>query len=262
MISPHLMSEIQTENAVFKKYVKVSVISHVCLFAALFIQAFVFTEVQIPYEKAVRVDFVGLPDKLPEIEMPDAPANKKEAAKESAKEKPKEIAKKELVKKPKEPDAIKLDKSKSKQKKALEKLKQMEALEQIQKDLDAENKKKAAAAAAKKFAGNVVSPGTSLTGVNKLQAETYIDDVHRHMIAHWALPEYLKNRSLKTYVLVKFDENGNVLEKSVTKSSGNPSFDEYVLNAIDQSSPVPPPPSKFARISSLQGFSFVFSLDK
>jgi colicin import membrane protein len=263
MISPHLAAEIKAEKNIFQKYLKVSLISHACLFAALFIQAFVFQEVQIPYEKSIRVDLVGLPDKLPEIE---APAAIPEAKKESVQDKTSEAAKPEPIKKetaPKEPEAISLDKTKTKQKKALEKLKQMQALEQIQKELEQESKKKAATAASKtKFAGNVISPGTALTGVNKLQADAYIDAVHQHMIAHWALPEYLRNRNLKAYVLVKFDENGNVLEKAITKSSGNPSFDEHVLEAIDQSSPVPRPPGKFARISSLQGFSFVFSLDR
>ncbi len=281
------------ESKKLNRYVKISVLLHVALFLAFTINATFFTEPPVEFEKAIRVDMVGLPDK-PSAELAPAPAAKeflKESLKETVKEPPKEPvkpepSKPELVTKPIPPnpvaktevkptklpkvlpkidtEAINLEKTKSKQKQALEKLKQLEALEEIQKDVETEGRKKTAqatAAAGAKYKGNVLAPGTELTGVNKLQADNYISDVHRHMIENWTLPEYLKNRKLRTDVLVRFDESGVILAKEVVKSSGNPTFDEFVLAAIQKSSPVPAPPAKFVRLSSVQGFLFRFSHD-
>jgi TonB family protein len=206
---------------------------------------------------------VGLPDKV----MPDLPpAAKPEPAPKAEEKKPEppiaKVEKQKLPPKPIEPEAINLDKTKNKEKAALQKLKQMQALDEIQNEIENDKKKKAAEAAAKfKYKGNVLAPGTELTGVNKLQSDAYLGLVHQHMLENWALPEYLKNRSLRTDVVVKFDESGNILEKAIVKASGNASFDEFVLAAIQKSSPVPPPPAKFVRISSLQGFLFHFSHD-
>jgi colicin import membrane protein len=78
---------------------------------------------------------------------------------------------------------------------------------------------------------------------------------------NWSAPAYFKNRGLKTHVMVRFDENGNILAKDIVKSSGNPAFDELVLVAIQKSSPVPAPPAKFSKIASVEGFLFRFSPD-
>jgi colicin import membrane protein len=268
-------NESNAENQSLKRYVKFSLIFHVGLFLALTIQATFFSEAPIPFEKAVRVDIVGLPDKVqppapapsaPPTPTPEPPAPpttmppKKEPT-------PTPVVKAEPPKpkaptKPKEPDAINLDRSKNKQKQALEKLRQMEALEEIQKQVETDNKKKVATAASQvKYKGNVLNSGSELTGLNKLQAEDYYGDVYNHIMNNWSAPAYFKNRNLKTNVMVRLDENGNVLSKDIVKSSGNTGFDELVLNAIQKSSPVPPPPAKFSRIVSVEGIMLRFSPD-
>ena len=248
------------EQESLSRYVKMSILLHIGIFCAFGIQAVFFMDAPIQFENAIRVDMVGLPDKV--AELPPAPEAAKVPEPEvKATPTPDTMPPAEKVKMPpkaKEPEAINLEKTKSKQKSAMEKLKQMEALEAIEKDIE-KDKLKAAEAAKVKFKGNVLAPGTALTGVNKLQADQYIGTVHQHMIDHWTLPEYMKNRNLRTDVLVRFDENGNILEKEIVKASGNPSFDELVMSAVQKSSPVPAPPSKFAKISSVQGFLFRFS---
>ena len=245
-------AQLANEQEKFIPYLKASVLLHVGIFLAFTIQAIFFMEMPIQYEKAIRVDLIGLPEKVsdPVTETMPVPTPA-----------PKSEIKVKLPPKSAEPEAINLEKTKNKQKSAIEKLKQLEALEAIQKDIEKEKKAAASSMAKAKYKGNMLSPGTELTGVNKLQAETYIDDVHRHMLNHWTLPQYLKNRNFRTDVLVKFDENGNILEKGVVKSSGNAAFDDFVLAAIQKSTPVPPPPAKFVRISSMQGFLFRFSDD-
>lgn len=249
---------------------KISLITHVVIFLALTIKATFFSDPPIQLENAIRVDMVGLPDKV--TELPPTPAPTPAAPPKQVEMPKKDLTppvpvKPEVVTKPtpkvKDPEAVNLDKTKSKQKQALEKLKQMQALESIQKDLETENKKKAAQAASQvKYKGNVLSSGSELTGLNKMQADNYTGEVLRHMKNHWEIPQYIKNNSLSTMVLVRFDESGNILSKNVVKSSGNAAFDEIVLSAIQNSSPVPPPPAKFAKIASIEGFLFRFSPDQ
>ena len=249
--------QTQLEKDQLKQALKISVLLHLVIFFSLTVRTF-FAEEPVLFEQAIRVDMVGLPDRIQTPAELPAPAAPVQAPAQAAKpEMPPAKAETKPVVKEKVPDAIKLDKSKAKQKQALEKLKQMEALEQIQKDLESDAKKKAAAAKPQ-YKGNVLAPGTALSGVNQLQADAYIGDVHAHMLSHFFLPEYLKNKDLRTDVVVKFDESGNILSKTIIRSSGNPQFDENVLAAIQKSSPVPAPPEKFMRISSIQGFTFRF----
>lgn len=256
---------LDSENQSLKKYVKISMIVHVGIFLALTIKATFFADPPIQFENAIRVDIVGLPDKVLKEPAP-APAPEPAAPEKSKEQAPVEkvvqIKKQKLPDRAKEndPEAINLDKAKKKQKQALEKLKQMEALEAIEKQIESENRKKAAASQVK-YKGNVLSSGSELRGIHKLQADTYVGDVHKHMLMNWSLPEYLKKRNLRVVILVRFDESGNILGKNIVKGSGNPTFDDMVLLAIQKSSPVPAPPAKFAKIAADEGFQFIFRHD-
>lgn len=250
------------------KYLRYSLIVHVVLFLVLTVENVFFANTDVNIQNAIRVDMVALPDKAVPNEMPapaPEPAPLPDASNKLVEKNAENIKIEKSVvlnTKAKDPEAIRLNKSKAKQKQALEKLKQLEALENIQKDIDKDaraNKNKNSKD--KKYKGNVLSPGSSLTGITKLEVDAYIDNVHQHMLARWMLPQFLKNRNFRTDVVVKFDSNGNILSKEILKSSGNPTFDDYVLTAIQKSSPVPIPPNKFTRIASEQGFLFRFSHD-
>ena len=251
-------------NSRFRKYVQYSIGAHIAVFLFFGVKTAFFTDEPINFEQAVRVDMVALPDKvmteLPPAPVTAAPEKKAETqpttppvAKEKVEPKKEPLPKKTLDK-----EAINLDKAKTKQKEALAKLKQMQALEEIESELENEKKKKAQEAV-KSYKGNVLSAGTALTGVNKMQADNYLGDIHEHVKANWSLPEYLRKRSLQTTVLIRIDESGAILSKSITRSSGNPVFDDLVLSAIEKSSPLPRPPEKFVKIASIQGFSIGFS---
>ncbi len=259
---------LDQQEAKLNKYLRYSLIAHVVIFLALTVENVFFSNNDISIQNAIRVDMVALPDKLAPNEMP-APAPEPVPPPETSNklvEKNAENVKIEksvvLNTKAKDPDSIRLNKSKAKQKQALEKLKQLEALESIQKEIDKDAKtNRNKNSKDKKYKGNVLSPGSSLTGITKLEADAYIDNVHQHMLSRWMLPPFLKNRNFRTDVIVKFDSNGNILSKEILKSSGNSTFDDYVLTAIQKSSPVPIPPNKFTRIASEQGFLFRFSHD-
>lgn len=246
----------------FKIGIGVSVLAHVSIIVFFLVRSLVIPE---PYEDipAIRVDIVGLPDKVKQL--PPAPA---EAAKPEAKAPepepvkaepaaPAEPAKaKPLPKKP-DADAINLNKTKTKQADALSKLKSLDALDKIKKDVsreasDAERKRLEALAAearAKagemKIKGNAIAAGSSLTGIDKLEHEEYRGRLDRHIKPFWQLPEWLARKGLKALVLVRVDAQGRAISKQITKSSGNPDFDASVLETIDRAEPFPAPPEKF-----------------
>ncbi|MFH1018785.1 MAG: cell envelope integrity protein TolA [Pseudomonadota bacterium] len=66
---------------------------------------------------------------------------------------------------------------------------------------------------------------------------------------------------VKPVVVVEFhiDSAGNIENATISKNSGNPSYDAAVLRAVKKSSPIPLPPPKFA--AELQdGFAIQFDL--
>ena len=224
-----------------------------------------FPDSALILESAIRVDIVGLPDKISEIPLPpSAPAPVPAATTPPKIETPPPAAT-PAVAPPKMPDktkmdeAINLDKTKSKQNEALDRLKKLNAIDQIKKSLENETKNSAKAAVPVK--GNVISAGSSLTGVNKLQHDQYRGLLNEHVKQNWTAPEWLSNKKLKTQVLAKFDQAGILLEKKVLLSSGNAEFDALAITALERSVPLPAPPEKFADVVRYNGVVIEFGGD-
>jgi colicin import membrane protein len=245
------------------RYVGISVTAHVLLVLIFTVKTFLFPSEPIEYQSAVRVDLIGLPDKLPQQEeaapIPPAQASTELPQPEIPKQATEEPQVKELPKKKPmtDPDAINLERSKMKQREALNRLKQMTALEKIQQELENDRNMKAAAKQ-RQLKGNVISSGSQLTGLAKLQAENYIGEVERQIRQNWSLPHWLATKNLKAQVRVRFDDKGNILSAQIVKSSGNPTFDEIVIDTVHKSAPLPPPPEKFVRLMNLEGILFGF----
>lgn len=244
---------------------KVSLGLHVALVAAFSIRAAFFQPQKIDYSAAVRVDIVALPDKAQEQQLPP---KQEELVKTEAKPPPEvktppKVVKVEKPVKPvKEPEAVKLEKEKNKQKDALQKLKAMAAIEEMKKEMERENKKMAGVGktdgAATKIKGNILSPGTSLTGLNKLQHDTYLSSLDQQIKQNWYLPEWLAKKPLRAQVRLKIDEKGHVLSREIALSSGNSSYDELALETIDRSAPFAAPPEKFVSIVAVNGLLIGF----
>lgn len=264
--------ELTPDEEKLSRGIGVSFVIHGIILLLFTINAVFFTSEQIDFSQAVRVDIVGLPDKAPpKIEAPAKPEAKPELPEkpvdkpvEKAAEKtpPPPSPKPESVKVPKADEGVNLEKVKSKQQSALEKLKAMAALDKIKTEVESEKRKEAAKGKSdeggQKVKGNILSPGTSLTGLAKLQHETYAVDLDAHIKQHWALPEWLAKRELKAQARVQIDSRGNILGRKIVKSSGNPSYDEEVLATIDRSAPFPAPPEKFIAIVSVDGILIGF----
>lgn len=255
----------------------VSFALHALLVSVFTLKAVFFTSEPVDFAQSVRVDIVGLPDKTEPKTLPPPAAEEAKPAlpdKEPPKPTPVEKTPEKVVEKaPPKPEPIKaqskkddgvnLDKVKSKQQSALEKLKAMAALEKIKQDVANEKAKNPPGAGksdagAQKIRGNMLSPGTALTGLSKLQHDTYAADLDGHIKQHWSLPEWLAKRELKAQVRVYIDSRGNILGRKIVKSSGNPSYDEEVLATIDRSAPFPAPPEKFLAVVSVDGILIGF----
>lgn len=244
------MTSLTAENNYtdqFNRYVLVSIIVHIAVVLVFTTKAIFFPGEPIVFEAAIKVDLVALPDKIdPNETIKNLP---------TADEKVPDTKLPTKEKKAKDPEAINLEKSKKKESAALAKLKQMSALEEIEKQISEDNKKKALDKLRK---GNSLSSGSELKGLNRLQHDNYISSVERHIRQNWSLPEWLSRKNLSAQIRVRFDESGNVISRQIVKSSGNPSFDEVVINTVQMSSPVPAPPAKFTRIMSAEGILFGF----
>ncbi len=231
-----------------KKMLGKSVMFHVSIVLIFTIKTFFFTSDIPKYDPAIRVDLIGLPDK----KSPDEPMIQPKT--EAAPAKVTVDAKTKKAEKPTLPDKTK------KQNEALNKLKAMNAIDKL-KAQDSERQEKEAlekAAASKVIKGNVISPGSALKGLSKLEFDTYIGSIDAHVKNNWALPEWMLQQNLKAEVLVKFDQNGNLTERRFIKKSGNPDFDQRVWSSIEKSSPFPAPPDKFVDIVGVQGITFAF----
>jgi colicin import membrane protein len=256
--------EAQQETESINRGLWVSAVVHAVVFSLFVVKSVFFAHESINYQAAVRVDLVALPDKIepgktaplptPQASVKPAPSpspvatpEKKAAEKPAPKVAP--IAKKD-------PDAVNLAKQKSKEKAALEKLKAMEALEKIKEDVANEQQKKTPPP--QKIKGNVLSAGSALTGLSKLQHDTYVADLDTHIKQNWSLPEWLAKKDYKAQVRVRIDDRGNILSRQIIKSSGNQSYDAEVLATVDRSAPFPPPPEKFVSIVGVDGILIGF----
>lgn len=256
------------------KGLKVSLGLHAALIAAFSIKTLFFAPTdKIDYSAAIRVDMVALPDKMTPDQMPakaesEAPPAKTEPKPEpkpkpETKTRPPDVA----VEKPsktskKDPEAVNLTKEKNKQKQALEKLKALAAIDDMKKEAEQESKKMAGVGNSKnppgKVKGNILSPGTALTGLNRLQHDSYLASLDHQIKQNWYLPEWLSKKSYRAQVRLKIDEKGQILSREIILSSGNSGYDELALETIDKSAPFAPPPEKFVSIVAVNGLVIGF----
>lgn len=241
----------QTFEDPFRKFLVISVAIHFILGLSFLLKAAFFPSDPIDIRTAIRVDVVGMPDK---VETPKAKAKPKPPKQVKISEKPQAKPKprpKPIVKKPKKP-TVNLNKAKSDQEKALERLKALEAIEKMKEETQKQE------AVEQEYKGNVISSGSSLTGLDRIAFEKYFDDMQVHVKQQWNLPTWLASANLKGVVAVKIDERGYVIDRVITKPSGNDVFDNLVLETVDRASPFPPPPNRLKNVLRLNGFQLGF----
>jgi colicin import membrane protein len=216
----------------FESFLGVSVFAHIALVIVFSVKTHFFPTATIVIPSAIRVDIVGLPDK------PTTPAASAVPEKSAASRPPTPVKTP-----PKKNEAVDLT-----QKKAFDRIKQLEALEKIKTEVKTESVQRNAVDALKTnlpvFKGNQITSGNSFTGISGVVAQEYWDLVKQHLQTYWLLPEWLSKANLKASVVVMIDQNGRVQKSEIYKSSNNPSFDEAALTAVEAASPFPVPPER------------------
>lgn len=106
--------------------------------------------------------------------------------------------------------------------------------------------------------GNRVSQGSALRGIEKLEADAYVNQVEAHIKRFWQIPPWLKSGNFRTRVLVKWDSLGNPTLIQIVESSGNDEFDRIVFETIRKAVPFPAPPPEVAWKMRQEGILFGF----
>jgi TonB family protein len=231
---------------------------HVFIVGVFVIKFFFFSKPVIDLSQAISVSIGELaPDtKLPQKVLPAEPeAAEPEAAAPVEESSPDPKPKPEAMPKKKEPPAVKekeisLSKAKQKQKDALSRLKKMSALDKIKQDLKTEATARPNAKPAKP---RIVAAGTALSGLDRLDANTYLAQVDQSIKNSWTLPQWLLNKPLKARVLVKISPAGGIISANIISSSGNASYDDYCLQAVNKAAPFPGVPDKLSEKFSVDG---------
>lgn len=261
----------------FKKGLGLSAIVHISLLIFFLLKVTFFQDQVIDLSQSIRVDMVGLPDKItnntmsPQVEKilndKDKLPPKKETHVETQKPEPKPAQILPTTKtKPSakaDHESINLNKTKSKQKAALEKLKKLSAVEKIRQEVRSEAEIKALQAFTQALPkgpikGRIISAGSALTGLDRLDANNYLQNLDQQIKQHWTLPQWLINKPLKAQVLVKIDSNGRLISKSIVASSRNTTYDNYCLQAVEEAAPFPNVPEKFSEKFSIEGIIIGF----
>lgn len=241
----------------FSRNFAISLSGHLAIALLVFFQAVLIPHEPIEIQRAIRVDVVGLPEKMTEQELKPA------AEPPKAETKPVELPKKETAPPPKPAAPVVSTPSKNKaadlaksQREALSQLKTAQALEKLK------NMKETGKSDSKKegtlIKGNTVAAGNSLTGLERIEYDRYFDDLKIKVRDNWSVPQWLAEAQLKAQVQVIIDERGYVVKKVIRRSSGNEVFDSSVLEAIDRSSPLTPPPKRLQGLMATSGIVFNF----
>ncbi len=225
----------------------VSLTGHALIILMLTVKAVFFPAEDIIITNSVRVDLVALPDKIkpPTEEVTETQKEPEPEPKIEKTAEPPKVDKKKIL----------LEKAQKEQMKALESLK-----DQIKRDQQAieEAKKAIQKPEPKVYKGNILAPGSDITGVAKIEYDKYFDIIRTNIKNQLVLPKWLKDANLKTHVLVKIDERGFVVFKSVVMASGNEMYDNLILTAITKASPLPAPPERLANIIQADGVTLRF----
>lgn len=224
---------IQSDDS-FKQFLIVSLTLHFSFLLFFVVKNILLPSNVIEIPNSIRVDIVALPDKIDPEARPN-PAEKKT----------------EPLPVPKTDDKkVNLNKEKvdlkETQKKALDKIKALEALEKIKNEVKAkENVPNATPASSSfKFKGNIITSGNDFTGLSKLKVSEYLTNLKSKIHQHWELPQWLSGANLKATVVVQIDNRGYVVKNEIHVTSGNKVFDDLCIEAVNKSSPVDPPPDE------------------
>ena len=210
-------------------------------------------EVKEPKIKEVPIKNV-IPLETKKVEKPKKKVEKKKVEVVKKTSPPKSVKKKEPVKKVvKKP--VKSQDTNSERQSVLNDLKRKNILASIKKN-------KPSTGTGGKFGGDEGGlKGSSQkdkagsTRINPVLLESYKQVIWKRIKPRFRIPPNIpKDGSLTADVVFDIDYNGRVSNVKVKRTSGNRAFDNFCINTIISSSPLPPPPSDIAKQVVTQGF--------
>ena len=163
-----------TSERNFKRFIGISIVGHLVLILALNIDSLWISEDELIIKNAIKVDVVGLPEKKKK-RLPPKKVAKKPKPVEKPKDKPPEPKKKKPEPKPKKDLKKAQQSAMAKLKKLAEqekKRKQQEALEKLKNTPEPEEAPEPVVEDTP-LAGNVITSGTNLKGLDKIQMDRY-----------------------------------------------------------------------------------------
>lgn len=242
-----------------KRALILSAAFHLIAVAAFTLRMVFYPADMTDLQDSIRVDMVDLPTKQaslppePAKEAPPAPAEPPKKAEPPPPAPAKEVAKPKLPPPKPVPDKPKVDLNKTKQDQAAA-LKRLEALQKIQNMMkNKPSESTAPAAPPQPVRGNVVTSGNALTGIARMEHQSYLGTIKNSVKSQWNLPGWMANANLSARVRLYLDSNGNVVKKMISKSSGNEEYDTRALGAVEAASPLPAPPSSLTGVLAVDG---------
>ena len=206
------------------------------------------------YQNFIQVDVVGLPDELmnqrtdvdstlPLVEKPataEEPGKAAEDPEAMQLEEEKKLAEANAKKKVEEAKVAAAEEKKAKADKD-------KALKQMQREADKEAALKslkdnsAQAKGRGKISGNLLSKGTAMTGRVGSAKDQYSAMVAQAIRKHFNIYQWQKKKGLSASVYIEINAMGRVRETRLMKASRDPVFDAAVLQAVQESQPLPVP---------------------
>ena len=247
---------IQYRKPRFISFLAQSILFHGFLFSLMLINVFLFTDHKINYIPAIKVDLVALPDRQPsrknavvtktpppqiqktspKLKQPKQPQKKLQPLQVNTQKMKAQKVKAQKKSEVTEPSFVYDKRLQEVGQTAIERLKHLQQIQKMVKKQEI-------------IKGNQLASGTDIKGLDKLDYNNYVGQLHQHIQSHWELPQWLAvSDELSTIVRVYLDVNGYVTRRELIKSSGNVRFDQIVLSAIDIASPFPKPEDKFINI--------------
>lgn len=234
----------------FKKAFIVSGVFHASLFTLACVLPFIpfFQGKKVMYySHAIRVDLVGLPEKIRHKEDTDII---------STQEKIKEVIRKKEEQIKEEPNTLRFKSKKEKEnfrKKQLSALKRLEALKALERK-QIKTKKEALRK------GNIMTSGVdSPSDINGEVLSEYEMSLKEKIKLRWALPSYLlKQKQLMGNLIIYLDRDGSIIRKQIV-SSGNREFDLFMNQALEEALPFPTVPNEIYKDLRYDGISITFS---
>jgi colicin import membrane protein len=245
-------------DSLFSRMVLASVGLHFAVVLSFTVRTFLFPSDAIDYQSAIRVDIVALPEKGQQIpkEIEETKTNPLPKPEVKHVEKPVEKPKEAIAEKPK----VDLKAKKKEKKDALDKIKALQALESITDEVKESESKERLKKRDTQIKGNIPSKGDAISGIVSTQLRGYMGQLERHAKDHWTLPQWLADLrpQPKAKAAVFLDAKGFVIRRTIVESSGNSTFDDLILAAIDQASPFPAPPERFVDLVKVNGIQLNF----